>query len=228
MVDLTRRDGDTRDSSSRAVLFDLDGCIVDSMPSIVRCWSATLRDFGLPVPEPDAIRAQIGPPAAEAARSFVPDATDTQLTELVAAYRRLSTTVTDVKPYPEMTNLINHLSARGIPLGIATSKSIEVAEPLLSRLRLRCAFQVVEGTHVDEAGADKATVVGRAIARLWPLKATVMVGDRKHDMIGAHAHGLLAIGVLWGYGSEAELIAAGSDYVMRRPADLTRLLEHVR
>ena len=49
---------------------------------------------------------------------------------------------------------------------------------------------------------------------------TVMVGDRSHDMIGARANGLRAVGVLWGYGSREELQAAGADVLLEAPRDL--------
>ncbi len=112
-------------------------------------------------------------------------------------------------------------------MAIATSKSIEVAEPVLEALGLRSRFAVVEGTRVDELGAAKETVVARALAGLQALgapRATALVGDRAHDVVGAHAHGLRAFGVLWGYGGREELEAAGADALLERPADLLDLI----
>jgi phosphoglycolate phosphatase len=55
-------------------------------------------------------------------------------------------------------------------------------------------------------------------------RVTVMVGDRSHDVLGAHANAMHAIGVLWGYGSRVELEAAGADALLDTPADLGVLI----
>jgi phosphoglycolate phosphatase len=207
-----------------SVLFDLDGCIVDSLASIVRCWEETLPRFGLAVPSPEVIRAHVGPPVTEAAQAFAPGRDGAAVAELVRAYRALSAEATDVEPYPGMPELLRSLHADGWILGIATSKSREVAEPTLERLELARLFTVLEATRVDELGTAKSTVVGRALAALAPIAPRALVGDRMHDVIGAHAHGLSAIGVLWGYGSESELTAAGADALVTSPAELQVLL----
>lgn len=207
------------------MLFDLDGCIIDSLPSIIRCWAETLPQFGLAVPSADVIRAHVGPPVTEAARAFAPGRDESTVAALVSAYRARSAQATDTEAYDGMPELLGSLHARGWALGIATSKSLEVVEPTLERLGLSALFAVVEGTRVDELGTDKATVVGRAMAGLAPLTPWALVGDRRHDVIGAHAHGLMAIGVLWGYGTASELTGAGADDLVVGPAELERRLE---
>jgi phosphoglycolate phosphatase len=190
----------------------------------VRCWTETLPEFGLEVPPVAQIRAHVGPPVHEGAQAFAPDRDEPTIAAIVAAYRLRSARATDVEPFPGMPELLASLAGRGWVLGIATSKSIEVAQPLLDRLGLTPLLSVIEGTRVDEIGTDKATVVGRALARLAPLVPLALVGDREHDVDGAHAHGLRAIGVLWGYGSEQELTAAGADTLVHSPAELGRYL----
>ena len=164
----------------------------------------------------------------EVARALVPDAAPDLIAEIVAAYRRCSVAAAgEVPAFPGIPELIGALADRGVALGIATSKSIEVAEPVLRALGLRDRFAVVEGTRVEELGTGKATVVARALAGLGQLgapRATALVGDRAHDVVGAHAHGLRAFGVLWGYGGREELEASGADALLERPADLFDLL----
>ena len=72
----------------------------------------------------------------------------------------------------------------------------------------------------DKSSADKASVVRTALMRADVTGHAVMVGDRRHDIYGAHANGLEAIGVLYGYGSRKELSAAGADFLA---ADLDEL-----
>ncbi len=211
-----------------ALLFDLDGCLVDSLPSIRGCWERTLPRFGYALPSDAEVRRLAGPPLSEVARALVPDASPARIAEIVAAYRVCSVAAAgDVPAFPGVPDLIDALADRGIAMGIATSKSIEVAEPVLQALGLRDRFAVVEGTRVDELGAAKGTVVARALAGLDALGAprpAALVGDRAHDVVGAHAHGLRAFGVLWGYGGRAELEEAGADALLARPADLLDLV----
>jgi phosphoglycolate phosphatase len=203
-----------------AVLFDLDGCLVDSLPSIARCWAETLGAIGRPAPSVAGVRPYGGPPADEIARALAPDMSEPQIAQLVAAYRRCTAVAEDVGAFPGIPELLAALAGRGVPLAVATSKSIEVVEPLLERLELARWFDVVEGTGRDELGTDKATIIARALARLAPTLAFAHVGDREHDVRGAHAHGLTAIGALWGYGSSQELTEAGADMLVGTPAEL--------
>ncbi|MGZ4350053.1 MAG: HAD hydrolase-like protein [Solirubrobacteraceae bacterium] len=207
----------------RALLFDLDGCLVDSLPSIVRCWAETLGALGRPAPSMAEVRPFVGPPVDTIARALAPDMAEPELEQLVMSYRRCAAEAEDVAAFPGIPELLAALAGAGVPLGVATSKSIEVVEPLLERLELARCFEVVEGTRRDELGTDKATIVARALAGLAPLNAYALVGDRKHDVIGAHAHGLTAIGALWGYGSREELTAAGADVLVETPAELEAL-----
>jgi phosphoglycolate phosphatase len=209
------------------LLFDLDGCIVDSFPSIARCWAETLPDFGFPAPDPDEILPLLGPPSDVVARHFARGASAGTVASIVAAYRERSTLATDVEAFDGIPEVLCELSDRGVRLALATSKSIEVAEPLLDRLKLRCWFDVVEGTHVDELGTDKTTVVERTLRALSDCRPLALVGDREHDVRAAHAHRLQAIGALWGYGSRDELIGAGADVLAYAPAEIAALVDQI-
>jgi phosphoglycolate phosphatase len=209
-----------------ALLFDLDGCLVDSLPSIRRCWERTLPEFGAPPPGEVEMRHLVGPPVNQVARHLLPDADEALIAAVVARYRRCSAaSAAEVPAFPGVPELLDGLRERGIVLGLATSKSIEVAEPTLEALGLRGHFAVVEGTRLDELGTDKATVVGRALAGLAPDVPIGLVGDRRHDIEGAHAHGIAGFGALWGYGGRAELEAADADALLAQPADVTALVK---
>jgi phosphoglycolate phosphatase len=208
-----------------ALLFDMDGCLVDSFPSIARCWAQTLPEFGLKAPTPEQVRPHVGPPVVVVARRFAPQADEETVAAIVAAYRRRSARASDVTVFPGIPELLSVLAEQGLELAIATSKSIEVAEPQLEHLDLRRWFAFVEGTRVDELGTDKATIVGRALDRLAPVRPMALVGDREHDVHGAHAHGIRAVGALWGYGSRHELERAGADELAQTPADVPAVLE---
>ncbi len=80
------------------------------------------------------------------------------------------------------------------------------------------------GPKLDSENEHKAITVAHAMQALPPNARPVMVGDRKHDIAAAHAHHIRAIGVLWGIGSEEELLTAGADALARTPTALATLL----
>lgn len=211
--------------ASPPLLFDLDGCLVDSLPAIRHCWERTLPEFGAVLPDDVDVRSLAGPPTDEAARRLLPESSPARIAEVVAAYRRCSAGQAQAVPaFPGVPEMLARLRARGVRLAIATSKSIEVAEATLAALGLRDVFLAVEGTRLDELGTDKATVVGRALAAFGGERPLGLVGDRAHDVEGAHAHGLRCFGVLWGYGGREELEAAGADALLAAPADVLSLV----
>src|SRR5208337_212352 len=100
---------------------------------------------------------------------------------------------------------------------VATSKPHALAEPLLEALQLRDFFDAVVGPELDSENESKAATVARAMRELPPNAQPVMVGDRKYDIAAAHEHGIRAVGVLWGIGSEDELTTAGADALAHTP-----------
>ena len=142
-----------------------------------------------------------------------------------ARYREMAASETIV--VPGIREILDGL-ANQLPLLVATSKPRALAEPLLDALNLRRFFAAVIGPELDSENEQKAITVGRAMRELSPKARPVMVGDRKHDIAAAHEHDIRAIGVLWGIGSEAELLAAGADALVSTPAELADLLTHRR
>lgn len=217
------------DGAAVTVLFDLDGTLVDSRPGIVAAINATLRALGEPERASSELERFIGPPLHETFATLLaersPDGTG--LDDIVAMYRaryRLAM-VEGTTVYHGITALLDALAATGTPLAVATSKARPLAVPLLEGLGLAGRFRVIAGP-VPPARDDKAQTIAQALAELGPAAgdAPVMVGDRHHDIAGARAHGLRAIGVTWGFGGEAELRAAGADAVAADPAALGALL----
>ena len=118
------------------------------------------------------------------------------------------------------------LSDEGRRLGVATSKPIPYALPIVEHFELRPYFEVVCGPVLDGVGAEKAEVVADALASLGVSASSdiVLVGDRFHDVVGAHENGIACIGVLWGYGTRDELTTAGADAIAEDVDELAALL----
>lgn len=194
------------------VLFDLDGTIADSRVGIVRCLRYGFEQLGLPVPPDDELEACIGPPLVVALPRFGLDHDTVE--RLIVAYRSRYKPVgiLEAELYPGMRDLLHRLAAAGFTLAIATSKPEVFAERLVAHFDLQAPLTVVAGATFDETRMHKHDIIGHALAQLpdaTPDNA-VMVGDRHHDIDGARVHGLRAIGVSWGFGSDEELTGAGA------------------
>jgi len=213
----------TGGAAPSAVLFDLDGTLVDSQPGIVVAMNATLRALGEPERPQEDLRARIGPPLPETFGDLL-GRPPGEVEDIVAGYReRYRQTMREgTFVYPGIPDLLAALHAAGHPLAVATSKAQFLAEELLDHLGLAPWFAAIRGP-VPPAHEDKAGTVGRALEALG-TRTAVLVGDRHHDVTGARAHGLAAIGAAWGYGGEEELRAAGARAIARRPDEVPGLL----
>ena len=206
-----------------AVLFDMDGTLVDSQPGIVAAMNATLRALGEPERDPEDLRARIGPPLQVTIATLLgraPEEVEDIAEAYRARYREIMGDCTFV--YPGIPELLAGLAAAGHPLAVATSKAEPLARELLDLLGLGRWFAAVRGP-VPPSREDKAATIGRALEALG-TRTGVLVGDRHHDVTGARAHGLPTIGAAWGYGGEDELWAAGARAIARRPDEVPGLL----
>lgn len=98
---------------------------------------------------------------------------------------------------------------------VATSKPLPMAQRVLDYYNLTQYFDFVFGGTLDESGCIKSVIVGQAVEAcgLAAKGNILMIGDREHDVIGAHENGLPCVGVLWGYGSREELESAKAEYI---------------
>jgi phosphoglycolate phosphatase len=116
------------------------------------------------------------------------------------------------------------LTEQGRRLFVATSKPSVYAERIIDHFKLRVYFERVFGSKLDGRRSDKTDLLSYALKtmRVDPAQA-MMIGDRSHDMIGARNNGMIAVGVLYGYGSKEELLDAGAHHICATPQ---RLLDH--
>jgi phosphoglycolate phosphatase len=204
-----------------AILFDLDGVLVDSRIAISRCIGHALDAQGLPPPSDESLEQFIGPQLTRAFAQLTGHSEDSELVlaclaSYRARYRNASLLETSV--FPRIPETLATLSQQ-YQLAVATSKPLAFAEPLLSSLELRANFDCVAAPDLDAHQEDKAATIRSALSALSTTSA-VMIGDRSFDITGAHACGIPAIGVSWGIGSRHELTAAGADMIIDAPETL--------
>ena len=123
--------------------------------------------------------------------------------------------------YPGISATLDTLQSAGHPLWVATSKPRVFADRIIDHFALRPYFRRVYGSELDGTRSAKADLLGYLLQHesLDPAY-TVMIGDREHDIVGARTAGIAAIGVTWGYGSRAELLAASPATVIDQPLEL--------
>jgi phosphoglycolate phosphatase len=210
-------------SAADAVLFDLDGVLVDSRVAFVRSFNAALAEHGLEERPAEELLVHLGPPLHRTLRRYAAD--DAQADALVLSYRaRYRRTMADESAvFDGIPEALEELAATR-PLVVATSKAQALAEPLLEQLGLRERFGAVYGPQLQARDESKSLTIARALEGLPHARRPVMVGDRKFDVLGARAHDMPCVGVLWGIGSERELREAGAAALVESPRELVALL----
>lgn len=209
------------------VIFDLDGTLTDAGPGIMHAAALVLGRLGIDDPAEDELAAFVGPPVVDhlADRYGVPEA---DLADLVGVYRDYYSRegMYENSVYDGVPELLTSLAGSGLRLGVATSKVTETAVAVLEHFGLASYFEVVGGATADGLRRRKVDVLDHTLELLGrpPVGSTLMIGDRRHDMEAAGAHGVTAVGVLWGYGDEDELLAAGADHLVAAPRDVLELL----
>ena len=213
-------------SALTTVLLDLDGTLTDSAEGITRCAQHAMAELGLPALEEEQLRRFIGPPLEEALLAC--DVPGDRVVEGVRSYRTRYAQVGlfENEVYAGVPQLLQGLRGAGLRLAVATSKPEVFAERILEHFGLREHFEHVAGAELDGGRRHKADVVAEALRRLdvAPGPHVVHVGDRAHDVVGAHEVGITCIGVRWGYAAAGELEAAGADAYAASPQELAALL----
>lgn len=208
------------------VLFDLDGTLTDPAEGITNALMHAQRRLGRPVSAREELFVFIGPPLIE---TFMSEwgLTREESEQALLYYREHFSTkgLFENTPYPGIGAALAGLKGAGLRLFVATSKPEPLSLRILEHFDLLQYFEAVAGSTMDERRTKKGEVIAYALDtfRLDPAE-TVMVGDRKHDVIGARENGLPCIGVLYGYGSRAELTDAGAAALVGDLKELTALL----
>lgn len=199
-------------------LFDLDGTLTDPKTGITRSVQYALERLGRPVPDADDLTWMIGPPLVASFTELL--GSPAEVPEAVRLYRERYGDVGlfENEVYAGIPLLLRTLQERGVRLFVATSKLQVFARRIIDHFDLSRFFVEIYGSELDNRNADKRDLIRHILdqERFDPARA-VMIGDRKHDAIGAKANGLASIGVAWGYGPREELLAAGIDRLVDTP-----------
>jgi phosphoglycolate phosphatase len=213
--------------TTRAVFFDLDGTLTDPKPGITECIRHALGGLGRTPPPAEELLWCIGPPLSASFATLLETTDDTLIARSLALYRERFGTVGlyENAVYPGIPEAVGAVRAAGFATFVATSKPHVYARRIVEHFGLDTLFDGIYGSEMDGTRVEKTDLIAYALAeeRLAPGRV-VMIGDRQHDMIGAGRCGVRAIGVSYGYGSEAELRAHGAEAIAHAPAAIPALV----
>lgn len=205
------------------ILFDLDGTLTDPFEGITRSIQYAVEKMGGQAPDTEDLRWCIGPPLWDSFKVLL-GTEDKALLDQAVAYYRERYTVTGlfenslIEGIPE---LLSALRRDGFVLHVCTSKPHSYAGRIVEHFGLMGFFGTVYGAELDGTRSAKAELIAHILSEENILSSqTVMVGDRKHDLIGANANNVSGIGVLWGYGSREELAAEHPVLIAEKPQDI--------
>ena len=203
------------------IFFDMDGTLIDSEVGITRCVAHALTQMGLEVPGADALRAWIGPSLRTSFAPLLRDEAKVEQAVLHYRDRFESHGWTEHRIYDGIGDAIEALHAAGHRLAVVTAKNEPHARRIAAHLPFGHRFVDVVGATVDGSRSHKPELIGEALRRLDVAPADCwMIGDRRMDIEGALHHGMRNVGVLWGFGGEAELRAAGAGRLAHAPHEL--------
>jgi len=209
------------------ILFDLDGTLTDSKTGIIKSVQYALDYIGIKAGNNNDLSNFIGPPIRQSFKEFY-DFDDNTVEKAVEKFREryFSVGVYENEMYKGIDVLLSMLKGKGKTLLVATSKPVPLANTVLSHFRIDNYFTFVSGAEMNGNRSEKTEVIEYALEQnnIIDLSSCIMIGDRKHDIIGAKSVGIKSIGVLYGYGGFEELSEAGADYIVKNVNELSELL----
>jgi len=213
----------------QTILFDLDGTLTDPREGITKSVQYALEHFGIEEPDLEKLEFFIGPPLKEEFMRYC-GFDETKGREAVDKYRERFSTIGlfENKMFEGVDGMLETLKESGKKIAVASSKPTIFVERILAHFNIQKYFDVIVGSELDGTRTDKAEVVAEALRQLGVEQACresiVMVGDRKHDVMGARKEGVDSIGVLFGFGGRKELEEAGAAHIVASVTELTTLL----
>ena len=204
-------------------LFDLDGTLTDPKEGIINAVLYVLEKMGIEEVNISELDSFIGPPIQQ---SFADryNMNEIEVERAVFYFREYlkQSGLLENKVYDGITALLQELKDAGNRLFVATSKPTVFAKQVIEHFQLTSFFEEIVGSNLDGTRIKKEEIIAHILQTNEELQKEemVMIGDRKHDVIGANSNGIASIGVLYGYGSENELSDAGAIHIVKDVEEL--------
>ena len=213
----------------KAVIFDLDGTLLDTLEDLADSLNSVLKDRGFPTHPAEAFRYFVGNGAAKIVyRALPPEKRDDELIadcleEFLEEYNRNWNRKT--RPYNGVSELLDALTAKQMAMAVLTNKPQEFAELCIQEFLSSWKFRVIIGQR-DGFPLKPDPAGPREIARFLdiPPQEFLYLGDSNADMETAVRANMFPVGALWGFRSEKELRDSGAVEVIARPTELLKFV----
>lgn len=210
------------------IFFDLDGTLTNSEEGIIRSLEYAFDQLNLEKPSYEMLKRFIGPPLTVSFHEYM-HFDDETTKKAIEKYREryLVTGIFENEPYEGIPELLNKLKEKGYRLAVATTKPEHMAIRVTDHFGLTKYFETVSGA--VEENDTKESVIRKACERMnipeseWDK--ILMIGDRKFDIIGAHACGIKCLGVDYGFAPEGEFEEYGADYTVETVEELKKFFD---
>lgn len=209
------------------IIFDLDGTLIDSSVGIIQSIMHALEKFDIEVDNKNELLEFIGPPLMDSFQKYY-GFSEEEAECAIKHYREYfkDKGIFENSLYDGVEGLLKVLKDRDKKLLIATTKPEVYAIEVIKYYNLDNLFEFIAGSHLDGRRVDKEELIRYALesSSLESLNETVMIGDRKYDILGARKVGIDSIGVLYGFGDRKELEDAGANHIVSSPVDALKIL----
>jgi len=208
-----------------AILFDLDGTLLDTLDDLAESCNSALRQLGCPEHPRQAYKYFIGDGVENLVRRALPqDRCDASTLARCAELMRVEYSqrwAEKTRPYPGIPELLDALAARRVPMAVLSNKPDQFARLCVERLLPQWRFEVVLGAGDSfPRKPDPAAALEIAERLRLPPEKILYLGDTNTDMQTAVAAGMYPAGVLWGFRTADELSAHGAKVLIRHPSEL--------
>ena len=213
----------------KAVLFDLDGTLLDTLADIADCANRIRVELGLPPHPRNAYRDFVGNGLKELLMRALP-ARALRGADLKKRARRFEELYAKhgqdrTRPYPGVARMLDEVARRGLPMGVVSNKPQRFTRQCVSELLPRWRFNVVRGSRPSQPlKPHPAGPLAAARAMGAKPSEVLYLGDTGVDMKAAAAAGMFPVGALWGFRDAKELKSCGARVLIRRPEQLLELL----
>lgn len=218
-----------KNTNDKAIIFDLDGTLINSLEDIALCANIVLKEFNLPSHEIDAYRNFLGGGALFLIKNCMPKNSSDEMIEKVLERFKIvydNEQHMNTKPYEGIYELLKELKEKGIKVGVLSNKphyfTCKYVEEFFSSLKL----DEVHGQK-EEVPKKPDPIAASKIANSFGISCEniFFVGDSDVDMNTAKNAKMIAVGVEWGFRGPDELVEHGAKYIVKTPQDILNLFK---
>jgi phosphoglycolate phosphatase len=217
----------------KAVLFDLDGTLLDTLVDIANSGNYALAHFGFPAHPVDAYKYFVGDAPYEAAKRSLPESARDH--ETITKINDLASELYDrcwhenTRPYPDIPELLCELERRNLPMAILSNKPDHFTKAMVEKLLPDRPFKIVQGALPDvPLKPDPTSALQIAKQLKIPPEQFLYLGDTNTDMKTAVNADMFPVGCLWGFRTADELMASGAKVLVQKPAEVLGILDNQR